>query len=76
MILRATFRNSNLLSELLQYGVDQIERLVDFRPNFSARQHDFAGDEDQQHDSRFDHTVDEAGEQFGFVAAELTVQQH
>ena len=65
----------SLLLEVLEDGVDVVERLVDLLPNFGTGQHDLPGDKDEEDDARLDHAVYEAGEQLGLVGAELAVRE-
>lgn len=65
-----------LFFETLQDGVDVLKSFVDLFADFGPRQDDFSRDKYEQDDSGFDHPVDEAGEEFGLVAAELSVGQH
>lgn len=44
---------------------------MDVAACFRSGKHDFPVDEDEQHDARFNHAIDETGKQFGFVGAEL-----
>ena len=58
------------LAEVGEHGVDELEGLIDLLADFRAREHDLAGDEDEQDDLRLHHPVDQAGEEFGLVRAE------
>ena len=57
----------------LKHRVDHLEGLVDLLSDLGARQHDFAADENQQHDLGLDHAVDETREQLGLVRAEIVM---
>jgi hypothetical protein len=55
------FEEKNLLLlflEVLEDGMDVVKGLVDLLADLGARQHHFPGNEDQQNDFRFDHSVD------------------
>lgn len=65
-----------LLLETFEDWVNIVKRIVDLLAHLGAGQHHFARHKDQQHDTRFDHSVNESGEQFRLVRAELGVQQH
>ncbi len=56
--------------------MDVVEGFVDVLPDFGPGQDHFARDEDQQHDPRFDHSVDEAREQLGLVGTKLPMGKH
>jgi hypothetical protein len=48
-----------LFLEVLEDGMDVVKGFVDLLADLGARQHHFPGNEDQQNDFRFDHSVDE-----------------
>ena len=61
------------LPELCEHRVDVLECLVDVIAVLAASQHDLSGDENQQHDLRHLHTVDQTREQLGLVLSEVPV---
>jgi hypothetical protein len=61
------------LAEILEHRVDQLEGVVDLVSDFGASQDNLAANEDQKHDLRLDHAVDEAREQLRLVRAEVVV---
>lgn len=62
---------NSVLAETLQNRIDAFEAFVYIASCFGASEHDLAVHEDQKNDSRFDHAIDEAREEFGFVGTEL-----
>ena len=65
-----------LFLEALQDRVNVLERVIDLLAGFGSGEHNFARDEDEEHDAWFDHAVDESREQLWLVAAELAVRQN
>jgi hypothetical protein len=61
------------LAEVRKHRVDHLECLVDLFTDLGTCQDNLATDEDQQDDLGLHHTVDETGEQFGFVRTEIVV---
>jgi hypothetical protein len=61
------------LLEVLKHRVDHFKGLVYLLSNLGASQDDLAADEDQEHDLRLDHTVDETREQLRLVGAEVVM---
>jgi len=59
--------------EVLKHRVDHFKGLVNLFSNFRASQDNFAADEDQEHDLRLDHSVDETREQLRLVRAEVVM---
>jgi len=59
--------------EVLKHRVDHFEGLVNLFSNFRASQDNLATDEDQEHDLRLDHPVDETREQLRLVRAEVVM---
>lgn len=57
----------------LKHRIDHLESLVDLFSHFGSGEHNLAADEDQKHDLRLDHTVDQTREQFRLVRAEVNV---
>ena len=58
------------LAEVGEHRVDELERLVDLLADLRTREHDLAGDEDEQDDLRLHHPVDQTREEFRLVRAE------
>lgn len=54
-----------------QHRVDHFECLVDFFSDFGTRQDNLSANEDQEYDFRFHHAIDETGEKFRLVGAEV-----
>jgi len=50
------------LAELAQHGVDRVERRVYLLPHLRASENNFSGHKDEEHDFRFDHTINETRE--------------
>jgi len=63
-------KKESSLAEVGQHRVDELECLVDLFTDFGTREHDLARHEDQEHDLRLHHAIDEAGEEFRLVGAE------
>jgi len=61
------------LSKVRKSRVDLLERLVDLLADFRASQDYLPADEDQKDNLRFDHAVDEAGEELRLVGAEVVM---
>lgn len=57
----------SLLAEALQYGIDVVKGLVNFRPYLGTREHNFSRYEDKQDNTRLDHTVDKSWKQLRLV---------
>ena len=57
----------------MEHGVNHLESLVDFLPDFGASEYELAAYEDEKHNLGLDHAVDETREQLGFVGAEVVV---
>lgn len=55
------------LAKVREHWVDELERLVDLLAHLGASEDDLAGDEDEQHNFRLHHAVDETGEQLRLV---------
>lgn len=51
--------------------IDLLESLIDLLSDFGAGENDFAADEDEKNNLRFDHTIDETREQLRFIRAEV-----
>lgn len=66
LFLRESLHRS-LLAETLQYRVDVVKGLVDFRPYFGTCEHDFSRYKDEQDDTRLHHAVDESRKELGLV---------
>ena len=58
------------LAEVREHGVDEIERLVNLFADFGTSQDNLAADEDEEHNLRLHHSVDETREQLRLVRAE------
>jgi len=58
------------LAEVRQDRVDEFEGLVDLLANFRSSEDDLAAYEDEQHNLRLHHTVNQTREQFGLVGRE------
>lgn len=56
-----------------EHRIDQLESLIDFLAHFGAGQDDLAADEDQEHNLGLHHTVDQTGEQFRLIGAEVVM---
>jgi len=61
------------LAEILQDGIDHFECLVDLFSDLCTGEDDLATDEDKKHNLRLDHTVNQTGEQFRLVRAEVVM---
>lgn len=61
------------VSHTRQHRIDQLESLVNLLTHFGASQDDLTADEDQEHNLGLHHTVDQTGEEFGLVGAEVVV---
>jgi hypothetical protein len=59
------------LAEVLKHGINHLKGLVDLLADLGARKNNLTTDEDQEHNFRLDHSVDETREQLGFVGAEV-----
>jgi hypothetical protein len=59
--------------QTLQHRVYHLEGLVDFLADFGASEDNLAADEDKKNDLGLDHAVDETGEQFRLVGAEVVM---
>lgn len=57
----------------LEDGVDHLESLIDLLTDLGTGEYDLTADEDQKHDLRLDHAVDQAGEQLRLVRAEVVM---
>ena len=55
------------LAEVREHRVDELEGLVDLLADFGASKHDLARDEDEQHNLRLHHPVDETRKQLRLV---------
>lgn len=53
--------SSTLFLETFQNWINLIECIVDFLTYFGTGKYDFARHKNQQHNSWFDHTIDETG---------------
>lgn len=62
-----------ILSEALQNRINILQTLADFRLRLGAGEHNFSIYKNQQHHARLHHTINEAGKQFRFVRAELSM---
>ena len=56
-----------------KHRIDQLESIVDLLSDLGPCQDDLAADEDQEHDLRLDHTVDETREEFRLIRAEMVM---
>lgn len=56
-----------------EHRIDQLESRINLLSHFGASQDNLAADEDQEHNLRLHHTVDETGEEFRLVGAEMVV---
>ena len=59
------------LAEVLKHRVDHFKSLVDFLSDLGTSEDNLTADEDQQHDFRLNHAVDETREQLRFVRTEV-----
>jgi hypothetical protein len=59
--------------EVLKHRVDHFKGLVDLLSHLGASQDNLAADEDQKHNFRLDHSVDETREQLRLVRAEVVM---
>ena len=55
----------------IQHRIYRLERLIDLLSHFRSRQDNLPTHEDQKHDLRLHHPIDQAREQFGLVTAEV-----
>lgn len=61
------------LAEIVQHRVDHLERLINFLSHFRTSQDDLATDEDEKHNLRLDHTINEAREELRLIRAEVVM---
>lgn len=61
------------LAEIVQDRVDHLESLVDLLSHFRTGQDDLAANEDEKHDLRLDHTIDETRKELRLVRAEVVM---
>ena len=54
-------------SHTLKHRIDHLKRLIDLLAHLGPCQDDLATDEDQEHDLRLDHTVDETRKQLRLI---------
>lgn len=73
---RKFFDHLLLLLETLENRINIVESIVDLLPHLGTGQDHFAGHENQQHNARLYHTIDQTGKQFRLVRTELAVQQN
>lgn len=66
-VLHRKSLHQSLLAEALQYGIDVVKGLVNFRPYLGTREHNFSRYEDKQDNTRLDHTVDKSWKQLRLV---------
>jgi hypothetical protein len=57
----------------LKHRVDHLEGLVNFLADLGTSQDDLAADEDEKNNLRFDHAVNQTGEQLRFVRTEVVM---
>ena len=57
-----------------QYRIYRLKGRINFFPYFSAGKNDFARHEYQKNDLWLDHTINETGEEFGFVLGGIRVE--
>lgn len=57
----------------LKHGIDHLECLVDLLSHLGTGEDDLAADEDKKHNLGLNHAVDETGEQFRLVRAEVVM---
>lgn len=55
------------LAEVGEHRVDELEGLVDLFADLCSRKNDLAGDEDEKHNLRLHHAVDQTREKLGLV---------
>lgn len=70
---RGAMSKRSRLPEFTQHGVYCVERGINLFSDLGTSQHYLPRDEDEQHDFRFDHAVDETREQLWLVTTELPV---
>ena len=56
-----------------EHRIDQLESRINLLAHFGASQDNLAADEDQEHNLGLHHAVDETGEEFRLVGAEMVV---
>lgn len=61
------------LAEILQDRVDELKGVINLVTDLGTGKDDLAADEDQEHNLRLDHTVDQTREQLGFVRTEVVM---
>lgn len=54
-------------SHTLKHRVDHLKCLIDLLAHLGTCQDDLAADEDQEHDLRLDHTIDETRKQLRLI---------
>jgi len=59
--------------EILEHRVDHFKCLVDLFPDLRTSKDDLATDEDQEHDLRLDHSINETREQLRLIGAEVVM---
>jgi hypothetical protein len=64
-----------LFLETSQNRINAFESFVNFFADLGSGQDDFAGDENEQHHPRSDHSVDQSGKEFWFITAKLRMLQ-
>lgn len=57
----------------LKHGVNHFKSLVNLLSNFCASENDLTTDENEEHNLRLDHAVDETREQFRFIGTEVVM---
>ena len=61
------------LAEILQHRVDHLKGLVDLLADLGTGENDLAAHEDEKHNLRLDHAIDETREQLGLVRTEVVM---
>jgi len=63
----------NKIAHTREHRIDQLESLVNLLTHFGASQDNLSADEDQEHNFGLHHAVDETGEEFRLIGAEVVM---
>lgn len=59
--------------EILKHGVDHLKGLINLFTDFRTSEDNLATNEDEEHNLRLDHTIDETREQLRLIRAEIVM---